>query len=418
MPLANKVRPKELDDIVGQKHILGKGKVLRRLIESGNIQNLIFYGPPGTGKTSVAHIIASKTNKTFYKINGISTNTEEIRSIISKTETLDGVNGILLYIDEIHHLSKKVQELILDVIERGDVTLIGSTSENPFFTINKAVLSRSIIYEFKPVTSNDIKECLDRIIDRYEKKIVCEDGVLKYISDMTSGDVRSAINVLDVAISVAEENENGELFIKLQDVIDSSIVKIMDYDKKGDSHYNSLSAFQKSMRGSDVDASLHYLARLIKAGDMQGIIRRLLCVASEDCGLASNVCVSVNALCDTSLKLGFPEARLPLAHATILCATSPKSFSVTQAIGKAMNDLDNISIGDIPSHLKDSHYKSAKKLGRGVEYLFPHDYVNNYVEQQYLPDNIKNAVYYVPGNNKYEKALESYWGQIKNKQLS
>ena len=300
----------------------------------------------------------------------------------------------------------------------GDVTLIGSSSENPFFTINKAVLSRSIIYEFKPVTSNDIKECLDRIIDRYEKKIVCEDGVLKYISDMTSGDVRSAINVLDVAISVAEENENGELFIKLQDVIDSSRVKIIDYDKKGDSHYNSLSAFQKSMRGSDVDASLHYLARLIKAGDMQGIIRRLLCVASEDCGLASNVCVSVNALCDTSLKLGFPEARLPLAHATILCATSPKSFSVTQAIGKAMNDLDNISIGDIPSHLKDSHYKSAKKLGRGVEYLFPHDYVNNYVEQQYLPDNIKNAVYYVPGNNKYEKALESYWGQIKNKQLS
>lgn len=413
MPLADRVRPKSIDEMVGQKHILGKGKVLRKLIESGNVGNLILYGPPGTGKTTLANIIATKTNKSFYKINGITTNTDEIRSIISKVDTLEGVNGIILYVDEFHHISKKVQELTLDVIERGDVTLIAATSENPFFTVNKAILSRSIVYEFKPLSKNDIYEFIERTLKSLEDNIICEEGVVDYISEMSNGDVRASLNVLDVAVTVGERKEDGSILVKLQDVVDSSIVKIMDYDRDGDKHYDYLSAFHKSLRNSDVDASLHYLARLIKAGDMQGIIRRLLCVASEDCGLASNVCVSVNALVNSSMILGITEGRLPLAHATILCATSPKSNSVVDAIDKALSDLETKNVGDVPLHLKDAHYSSAKKLGRGVEYLYPHNFPNHYVKQQCLPDNIKDVIYYVPGDNKYEKALENYWREIK-----
>ena len=324
-------------------------------------------------------------------------------------------------LDEIQALNKKQQQSLLEVIEEGSVTLIASTADNPYFVVYKAILSRSTIFEFKPIQKEDIYIGLKRAINRLKpfytyESITAEDSALKYISETCNGDMRSALNKLELAFNLGIDIGSNSVNITWDDVVNSSSIKILNYDNKGDDSYSILSAFHKSLRGSDENAALHYLARLIKSQDMQSIIRRLLCVASEDVGLSVPQAITItNACVDSALKLGFPEARLPLAQATVYLARCPKSNSVAEAIDIALYDLDNIETGEIPDHLKDAHYAGAKKLGRGVEYKYPHNYQNNYVKQQYLPDAIKNKKYYKAGNNKNEMAYEHYWNSLKNK---
>lgn len=413
MPLADKLRPASIDDMVGQSHLIGDGKVLRKMIESGNILNCILYGPPGVGKTTFANIVAEKTNKRYVKLNAVNCGIKDIKGAIDKAKK-DGCEGIVLLLDEIQAMNKKQQQSLLEVVEDGYCTLIASTADNPYFVCYKAILSRCSVFEFKPIEKEDIVLGLAKAIKKIKndyKSFKIEPNAIDYIAETCNSDMRSALNKLELIINMG--NNNDSVHITLENAINTSSIKIMNYDKDGDSHYDTLSAFHKSMRGSDVDAAIHYLARLIKAGDMSGIIRRVLCVASEDVGLATQAITVVNACVQSALQLGFPEARLPLAHAVIYLCKCPKSNSVTMAIDNALFDLDNMEIGEIPKHLKDAHYSSAKKLGNGVEYKFPHNYDNNYVEQQYMPSALKNRVYYVAGNNSQEKSIDAYWRNIK-----
>ena len=421
-PLADKLRPKNIYDMVGQSHIIGKGKIINKLLDNNTIPNMILYGPPGTGKTTLANIIAKCTNKKYVKLNAVNCGVKEIKEVIdANKQDLFSYNGILLMLDEIQALNRKQQQSLLEVIEDGSVTLIASTADNPYFVIYKAILSRSTIFEFKPIEKNDIIKGLERAIlklnDLYTyENIHIEDEAIEYIAQTCNGDMRSALNKLELAFNVGIDIPTNSVKVTLDDVINCSSVKILNYDRGGDDGYSILSAFHKSLRGSDADAAIHYLARLIKAGDIQSITRRLLCVASEDVGLAVPQAITITEACvSAALQLGFPEARIPLAQATIYLAQCPKSNSVTKAIDMAMYDLDNMETGDIPNHLKDAHYESAKKLGRGVEYKYPHNFENNYVEQQYLPNAIKNKKYYIHGNNKNENAFKNYWNVIKNK---
>lgn len=421
-PLADKLRPKNIYDMVGQSHIIGKGKIINKLLDNNTIPNMILYGPPGTGKTTLANIIAKCTNKKYVKLNAVNCGVKEIKEVIdANKQDLFSYNGILLMLDEIQALNRKQQQSLLEVIEDGSVTLIASTADNPYFVIYKAILSRSTIFEFKPIEKNDIIKGLKRAIlklnDLYTyENIHIEDEAIEYIAQTCNGDMRSALNKLELAFNVGIDIPTNSVKVTLDDVINCSSVKILNYDRGGDDGYSILSAFHKSLRGSDADAAIHYLARLIKAGDIQSITRRLLCVASEDVGLAVPQAITITEACvSAALQLGFPEARIPLAQATIYLAQCPKSNSVTKAIDMAMYDLDNMETGDIPNHLKDAHYESAKKLGRGVEYKYPHNFENNYVEQQYLPDPIKDKKYYIHGNNKNENAFKNYWNVIKNK---
>ena len=421
-PLADKLRPKNIYDMVGQSHIIGKGKIINKLLDNNTIPNMILYGPPGTGKTTLANIIAKCTNKKYVKLNAVNCGVKEIKEVIdANKQDLFSYNGILLMLDEIQALNRKQQQSLLEVIEDGSVTLIASTADNPYFVIYKAILSRSTIFEFKPIEKNDIIKGLERAIlklnDLYTyENIHIEDEAIEYIAQTCNGDMRSALNKLELAFNVGIDIPTNSVKVTLDDVINCSSVKILNYDRGGDDGYSILSAFHKSLRGSDADAAIHYLARLIKAGDIQSITRRLLCVASEDVGLAVPQAITITEACvSAALQLGFPEARIPLAQATIYLAQCPKSNSVTKAIDMAMYDLDNMETGDIPNHLKDAHYESAKKLGRGVEYKYPHNFENNYVEQQYLPDPIKDKKYYIHGNNKNENAFKNYWNVIKNK---
>lgn len=419
-PLADLVRPRKLSEVYGQQHILGENKILDRIVKSGRISNMIFYGPPGVGKTTVANIIAEKAGKKFYKLNATNASLKDIQEITKELDTFLGVNGVVLYLDEIQNFNKKQQQSLLEYIEDGRITLIASTTENPYFYIFKALLSRSTIFEFKPLSEEDIKKAINRaldikIADYSEIKIQVTEEAKSYLASYCNGDVRKALNGLEIALNSTRPNEDRVVLIDIEVVKDSTQNKIIAYDIDGDAHYDILSAFQKSIRGSDANAAVHYLARLVKAGDLISICRRLQVIASEDIGLAyPQAVVIVKALVDSARELGFPEARIPLAEATVLLATSPKSNSAYLALDAAIRDLEDVTVGDIPIHLKDAHYSGASKLGRGLEYKYPHNYPNHYIKQQYLPDNIKDKTYYIYGDNKFEKATKDYWNKVKN----
>lgn len=419
-PLADRLRPKKIEDMIGQSHIIGEGKVLNKVIKNKSIPNMILYGPPGTGKTTLANIIANATGKKYVKLNAVNCGVKEIKEVIeSAKQDLFSFNGIILMLDEIQAMNKKQQQALLEVIEDGSVTLIASTADNPYFVIYKAILSRSSIFEFKTIDKNDIYKGLKRAVKKLPEfytydYINIEDEALKAIAETCNGDMRTALNKLELAFNLGIDIAANSVYITLDTVLESSNTKILSFDRGGDDGYSILSAFHKSLRGSDADAAIHYLARLVKAEDMQGITRRLLCVASEDVGLAVPQAITITEACVSSaLQLGFPEARIPLAQATVYLAQCPKSNSVVTAIDLALEDLDNIETGDIPLHLKDAHYSGAKDLGRGVDYKYPHDYPNNYVKQQYLPESIKNKKYYTPGNNKNELAFKHFWDNLK-----
>ncbi len=416
-PLADRIRPKTIDDIVGQRHILGENGVLRRIIESKNIPNMVFYGPSGTGKTTVARVIADRTNRKLYRLNATTASISDIKSIIDELDTFLAPDGVLLYLDEIQYFNKKQQQSLLEFIENGKITLIASTTENPYFYVYNAILSRSTVFEFKPVLKEDVQKAVVRAFslrpDAQETALTLEDGVVEYISSACGGDVRKAINAVELLLSSAKR-ESGRLYVSLEDAKMVSQRSSARYDRDGDAHYDILSAYHKSLRGSDPDAALHYLARLLEAGDLPSACRRLLAATSEDVGLAYPQAVSIVKACvDSALQLGLPEARLPLAEAVILVTTAPKSNSVVMAIDGAIADIKSGRSGDVPDHLKDAHYEGAKKLGRGLTYQYPHDFQNNYVAQQYLPDSLKGKTYYKYGKNKAEEQAKAYWDKIK-----
>ncbi len=419
-PLAERLRPHSLDDVVGQKHLIGENKILRNLIDSGNIPNMIFYGPSGTGKTTIANIAAMASDKQFYKLNATNASLADIKAITAELGENSFSNGILLYLDEIQNFNKKQQQSLLEFIETGDITLIASTTENPYFYVYNAILSRSSVFEFKPVEPDDVKKAIERAIEKLqaempENKIKFDPQAIEHIAQMSNGDVRKALNAVEVSIYSVMPDMDGVIKISLETSEQASQKTAMTYDKLGDNHYDILSAFQKSIRGSDADAAIHYMARLIAAGDMISVCRRLMVIACEDIGLAYPQAVSIVKSCvDCAFQLGLPEARIPLAEAVILLATAPKSNSAICAIDEALADIERGNCGEIPLHLKDSHYKGAAEMGRGVEYKYPHTYPNHYVEQQYLPDNIKNKKYYVPAQNKFEQNSVEYWNKIKN----
>ena len=416
-PLADEIRPKTLDEVVGQEHILGEGCVLRRIIESGKIPNLIFYGPSGTGKTTVASIIAEKTNRTLYKLNATTASTGEVKEILSQPDTLLAPNGVLLYLDEIQYFTKKQQQSLLESIENGKVTLIASTTENPYFYVYNAILSRSTVFEFQPISQEAALKAVQRGVrimeEKEQVKAESEPEALEHVAFACGGDIRKAMNAVELLFS-AGRGENGVLPITLADAQAVTQRSALRYDRDGDSHYDILSAFQKSIRGSDPDAGVHYLARLLEGGDLPSACRRLLVIAAEDVGLAHPTAISVVKSCvDAALQLGLPEARIPLAEAVIFLATCPKSNSAINAIDAAMSDVKKGKGGEIPAHLKDSHYGGAKDLGRGLTYQYPHMFPGHYVKQQYLPDALMDKAYYEYGPNRIEQAAKSYWDALK-----
>lgn len=410
-PLADKIRPKTLDDVVGQRHLLGKTGLLRRVIESGTIPNMIFYGPSGVGKTTVASIIAKQTERKLYHLNATTAGIADIKAIIDELDTFLAPNGALVYLDEIQYFNKKQQQSLLEFIETGKMTLIASTTENPYFYVYNAILSRSTVFEFKPIEVADMQRAVERAFSLAigDKDTPVEDGVAAYIAQAVGGDVRKALGAVELLVLGA-----GADGVTLADAQQAAQRSNMRYDRDGDSHYDILSALQKSIRGSDPDAALHYLARLLEAGDMISAARRMLVIASEDIGLAYPQCAAIVKACvDSAFQLGLPEARIPLAEAVILMATAPKSNSAAAAIDAAMADVRAGRTGDIPAHIKDAHYGGASKLGRGLTYQYPHAFPNHWVRQQYLPDEIKNAHYYDYGPNKTEQAAKAYWERVK-----
>ena len=415
-PLADEIRPKTLDEVVGQKHILGKDGLLRRIIEGGDIPNLIFYGPSGTGKTTVANIIAQRTNRPLHRLNATTASISDIKDIIADIGTLLAPDGVLLYLDEIQYFNKKQQQSLLEFMENGKITLIASTTENPFFYVFGAVLSRSTVFEFKQITAEDALPAIDRGVDLLNERLggtlVLEAGVREHIASACGGDIRKAMNALEL-LSSAARREDGKLLISLEDAQTAAQKSAMRYDREGDNHYDIASALMKSLRGSDPDAAVHYLARLLEAGDLITAIRRLLCSASEDVGLAYPQAVPIVKACvDSALQLGLPEAKLPLSEAAILLATWPKSNSACMAIDAAMADVRAGRTGDIPRELQNVHADSAG-MEREQGYLYPHDFPGHWVRQQYLPNELKNRKYYQYGDNKTEQAARRYWEEIK-----
>ncbi len=416
-PLADRIRPISLDDVVGQEHILSKNSALRKIIDSGEIPNLIFYGPSGVGKTTVASIIAKNTKKHLVKLNGTNASTADIRDVVNSTKTFEGMNGVLLYLDEIQYFTKKQQQTLLEFIENGSVTLIASTTENPYFYVYNAILSRSTVFEFKPVSNIEISKSIRRayniLADDKHIHIKVDDETIEYIANSCGGDVRKAMNAVELSV-IAGDFENDTVIISAETVKEISQKSAMRYDKDGDEHYDIISAFQKSMRGSDVDAALHYLARLIVAGDLPIICRRLMICACEDVGLAwPQIIPTVKACVDIAVMVGFPEAALPLADAVVLVAQAPKSNSAHNAILEAIEDVKKGKSGSVPRSLQNKHFDGEEVKQKGQFYKYPHDYKNRWVEQQYMPDTLLGKKYYVPAENKTEKSFEEYWKNIR-----
>ncbi len=416
-PLADKIRPKNINEVVGQKHLIGEGKPLRRIIESGKIPNMIFYGPSGTGKTTVARIIAENTNMALHKLNGTSASVSDIKDVIAQIGTFGSINGILLYLDEIQYFNKKQQQSLLEYIENGDITLIASTTENPYFSVFNAVISRSTVFEFKPPESNDIEKAIERAFNILSKQnnieYELESGVIEHIAVSCGGDVRKAVNTVELSTLAGDVTPYG-IRVTMDSVKLLAQRSNMKYDRDGDQHYDILSALQKSIRGSDENASLHYAARLMAAGDIISLSRRLLVIASEDIGLAyPNAVTIVKSCVDSAMQLGLPEARIPLAQAVVLLATAPKSNSVYEAINLAMEDVNSGLAIDFPRCLQNMHFDGEDAQVKGQFYKYPHDYSNHWIEQQYMPDALKGKVYYNYGNNKNEQAAKVYWEKIK-----
>lgn len=416
-PLAARIRPSELSEVVGQRHILAPGKPLYNMITSGNIPNLIFYGPSGVGKTTVASIIARKTNKALRRLNGTNASTKDIKDIVSELDTFETQNGILLYLDEIQYFNKRQQQSLLEYIENGDITLIASTTENPYFYIYPAILSRSTVFEFKSVEWQDIVPAVERGFAFLEKenniKISVEEGVFEKISRSCGGDVRKALNSVENCFFACGEKD-GIKQVSLETAGSLTQKSAVKYDKEGDEHYDIISAYQKSMRGSDPDAALHYLARLLEAGDLPSACRRLLVCACEDVGLAyPQIIPIVKAAVDTALMVGLPEARIALADAVVLVALSPKSNSAYEGINAAAQDVQRGNYGPIPRTLQNKHFDGEDAEVKGQFYEYPHSYPNHWLNQQYLPDMLKNKQYYSAGENKNEQAFKAYWDKIK-----
>ncbi|MEL4105767.1 replication-associated recombination protein A [Oscillospiraceae bacterium WX1] len=415
-PLADEMRPETLGDVVGQKHILGQKGLLRRIIDSGTIPNMIFYGPSGTGKTTVANIIARSSGRSFHKLNATTASSGDIKSIIADLDTLLAPNGVLLYLDEIQYFNKKQQQTLLEYIENGKITLIASTTENPYFYVYNALLSRSTVFEFKEVTAADVRPAVLRALGYLETRdhltIQPEDGVVAHISSACGGDVRKALSAVELLYAASAEKD-GIVRITLDDASALTQRSAMRYDRDGDSHYDILSALQKSIRGSDPDAAVHYLARLLEAGDLISPCRRLLVIAAEDIGLAFPQAIAIVKACvDSAFQLGLPEARIPLAEAAVLLATAPKSNSAYFAIDAALEDIRKGKSGEVPRELQNVHADSTG-MECGQNYKYPHSFPNHWVAQQYLPDTIKNTTYYEYGDNKTEQAAKKYWDLIK-----
>lgn len=415
-PLADKIRPKTLADVVGQEHILAEGKPLRRIIESGCVPNMIFYGPSGVGKTTVARIIAENCGMSLYKLNGTNSSISDIKDVVSQIGSFGSENGILLYLDEIQYLNKKQQQSLLEYIESGDITLIASTTENPYFAVYNAVISRSTVFEFKPVSAEQLIPAISRAFrimsEEQGAEVSADDDILKTIAYSCGGDVRKAMNTAELAVMCGERSE-GKITVTEESLKILAQRSNMRYDRDGDQHYDILSALQKSIRGSDENAAIHYAARLIEAGDIISLCRRLLVIAAEDVGLAFPNAIAITKACvDSALQLGLPEARIPLAEAIILLATSPKSNSAESAIDAAIADLQSSDALDFPRHLQNKHFDGTGAKVVGQHYLYPHDFKNHYVRQQYLPDALAGHVYYKFGDNKQEQAALLYRKKI------
>ncbi len=416
-PLADRIRPQTLDEVVGQSHLLGDGKALRRIIESGTIPNMIFYGPSGVGKTTVASIIAKQSGKRLHKLNATTASTADIRELLTKAEMLGGENGILLYLDEIQYFNKKQQQTLLESIENGDITLIASTTENPYFYVYNAILSRSTVFEFKQLIPEDIKPAVKRAAEilsgEQGTEISFEEGVVDTICRGCGGDVRKALNAVELCI-LSSERSDDKINVSLETAKLLTQKSAMRYDREGDDHYDIVSAYQKSMRGSDPDAAVHYLGRLLESGDLPSACRRLMVCACEDVGLAyPQIIPIVKSAVDIAMAVGLPEARLPLADAVILVALSPKSNTAHNAINAAMEDIARGKSGPVPRNLQNKHFDGEDAEIKGQHYLYPHEFPNRYVEQQYLPDILKNTTYYEFGNNKTEQGFKEYWKKIK-----
>ncbi len=415
-PLADRARPTDLDGVVGQKHLLAEGRVLRKIIESGNIPNLIFYGPSGVGKTTVAKIISARAGKKLYYLNATTASTADIKSIIGELGSFESAGGVLLYLDEIQSFNKKQQQILLEYIENGDITLIASTTENPFFYVYNAILSRSTVFEFKDISPLEVVPAIKRAAVFLEKEkgitVKISDEVAAKIARSCAGDVRRALNTLELSVMTCLEGDTAEVTDEVCEELLSHLA--VRYDRDGDEHYDIVSAYQKSMRGSDPDAAVFYLARLLAAGDLPSACRRLMVCAAEDVGLAyPQILPIVKAAVDMANAVGLPEAAIPLADAVVLVAISPKSNTAHDAVFAAMDMVEKGKGGSVPRQLQNKHFDGADNNNPGQFYKYPHDYPNRWVAQQYLPDDIKNAKFYQFGDNKTEQKFKEYWDIIK-----
>ena len=423
-PLAYRMRPETLEDFVGQEHIVGKGTLLHRAIQADQLGSVIFYGPPGTGKTTLARIIANTTKANFSQLNAVTAGKKDIENVIAQARTNMGLNSsrTILFIDEIHRFNKAQQDALLPAVEEGIVILIGATTENPYFEVNNALLSRSRIFQLQPLQKEHIKKLIRRAMTDPVKGLgnieaeITEEAI-DFLAELSGGDARTALNAVELGVTTTPMNSEDKIILDLETAQQCIQKKAFRYDKDGDAHYDVLSAFQKSIRGSDPDAAIHYLARLIEGGDLKSICRRLLVIASEDIGLAyPNAITIVKSCVDAALQVGFPECSLNLAQAVLVLATAPKSNSAGTAIFKALEDIRTKEVGQIPPSMRDAHYSGSAKLGHGVDYKYPHDYPNHYVPQQYLPDELVGTRYYEPCDNKTERAIRDYLGRLKGEQ--